>query len=195
MPDEIDDADVEIIDFTPTPIRTRKPRSSTTSVAQRASSKVATPRKGSAAAFEKQAAGTFAKLLVIITVGIAWGRIRRMGIPDPEGNLAEELSMLPEEAEPIAKVIARFTTSNATTAKIVKPLVENEDLVDAGFAIWEYNKRQSEILSQYQRTTVQEVPANNGTPRQARGSESESDGGGDGGVPEFAWDPDRQYLA
>jgi hypothetical protein len=117
-----------------------------------------------------------------------------MQIPDPDSSIAEELAMTDDEAAPIARVLARITLSNPTSAKIVTPFVENEDLIDAGFAVWEYNKRTTELLSQYSRTITQEVPRR-GSIRQDSSGPSESDGGSDPDPREFDYSAERDYRA
>src|ERR1035437_3659534 len=74
-----------------------------------------------------KASGTFAKLLVVITAMYSWGQIKRLHIPDPTGELSEQLAMTDDEAAAVAKPIARFAVSNSTTAKIIGPIVENDD--------------------------------------------------------------------
>ena len=96
-----------------------------------------------------KAAGTFAKLLILISVIWAWSAIKRYGIPDVTGALAEELAFTDEEAADLAKPLGRLSMSNSATAKVVGPIVENDDLIDAGFALWEWRKRVDQALAQY----------------------------------------------
>ena len=95
-----------------------------------------------------KASQTFAKLLVIITAIFAWYFLRTKGIPDSNGDLAESLAMTDDEALPIARVLGRLIATNESAAKVVAPLVENEDLLDAAFAIWEYTRRVNRIIEQ-----------------------------------------------
>lgn len=104
-----------------------------------------------------KASGTFAKLIVVITAMYAWSQVRRLHIPDPDGELSEQLAMTDEEAAAVAKPIARFAVSNSTTARIIGPIVENDDIIDALFSIWEYQKRTSAVLAQYTEGTT--IPA------------------------------------
>jgi hypothetical protein len=55
--------------------------------------------------------------------------------------------MSDDEADAIASPIARWSMRSKTGAKVLGPIVDNEDLIDAGVAIWEYNRRTSQILS------------------------------------------------
>src|SRR4029077_2338493 len=173
----------------PSPVRTRKPRNATGTTAVTRSTPATKPRAGSKPALQAQAAGTYAKILLIVPAIIAWGRLKRLAVPDPEGKIAEELSLTDDEAAPIARVLARVTMSNERTAKIVKPIVENEDVIDAAFAFWEWNKRVDDRLSMYRRSIVQTEVRTDGALRPDEVDTSQGDGNGVGGG-DFAYNGD-----
>lgn len=106
---------------------------------------VSTRIKGSGVS-DAQAAGTIAKLLVVLTLILMYGRLKRAKVPDHDGTLAETLAMTDEEAYEVAKPIARFGNSSPTGARIIGPVVRNEDVIGAVFAIYEWNRRVDEVL-------------------------------------------------
>lgn len=126
------------------------------SLAQRNKSNSSAKPRNSASISDKKAAGSFAKLFIIISAIWAWTALRRYGIPDLTGQLSEELAFTDEEAADIARPVGRFMMSNSTTARIVGPIVENDDLVDAAFAVWEWQKRVNATLAQYKGHQIQD---------------------------------------
>lgn len=190
MPDE---ADVEYIDWTPPAKKTpAKPKAKTAG---------GTPRVSRGTQAQKDTSGFFGKVLVIATAIFAWSAIKRRGIPDAGGELADELAMDADEAAPIARVLARLTLSNATAAKAIKPFVDNEDFIDAGFALYEYNKRINLRLNEFSRHVVTEVPANVPVRQNPRG-QGPSDGRGmgegsegDEPIADFDYSDQRGYGA
>lgn len=106
---------------------------------------------------DQQATGTIAKLLVIITLVLMYGRIKRLRIPDASGELAEALAMTDEEAFEVARPLARFGNGNPVGARVIGPLVKNEDVIGAMFALYEYNRRTDQI---FRSLTQGEIPAN-----------------------------------
>lgn len=134
-----------------------------------------------------KASGSFAKLFIILSAIWAYAAVKRYGIPDLDGSLSEELAFTDEEAADIARPIGRFTMSNSTTAKIVGPIVENDDLIDAAFAIWEWQKRINQTLAQYRPHQIQDnqrqVSADVAPQQNEAGA---GDGGGFGGYDPIA---------
>lgn len=92
-----------------------------------------------------KAAPVVAKILIILTAVMAHRQCKRYGIVNDQ--LEDELTMSDDEADAIASPIARWSMRSKTGAKVLGPIVDNEDLIDAGVAIWEYNRRTSQILS------------------------------------------------
>lgn len=88
------------------------------------------------------------KLLIIVTLLIMYMRVKSLGIPDSQGSLAEELAFNDEEAIAIAKPIARWSSSSAVGSRVVAPLVNNQDLIECAFALYEWNRRTDDILRQ-----------------------------------------------
>ena len=97
------------------------------------------------------------KLLVIATLLIMYLRVKGLGIPDPQGDLAEELAFTDDEAIAIARPIARWSNSSVVGTRVVAPLVNNQDLIECAFAFYEWNRRTDEILRSL---TNGAIPAN-----------------------------------
>ncbi|MGH7239171.1 MAG: hypothetical protein ACREHG_03785 [Candidatus Saccharimonadales bacterium] len=131
-----------------------------------------------------RASETFAKLIIIITAIYAYGVVRRRELPDPGGKLAEELAMTDAEALPIARVIGRMASSNTHVAKAIGPLVDNDDLIDAAFAMWDYTRRTHEVLDRY---------TQNIAPRKAQNVPAEQDNQDNGIVDQY--DSQRDYSS
>lgn len=129
-----------------------------------------------------KAAGTFAKLLILISVIWAWSAVKRYGIPDVNGLLAEELAFTDEEAADIARPLGRLAMSNGASAKAIAPIVENDDFIDAAFAVWDWQKRVNATLEQYRGNMIADNQRGGAVNvDQGQDASGVSDGGG--------WDP------
>ena len=95
---------------------------------------------------DPKATGVIAKVLIIVTVISASRKLSKLHIEDE--RLEDALSLTDDEAESIAKPLARWGNNSRVGKKVMSPLVENEDLIDAGVALWEYNRRVSKVMSQ-----------------------------------------------
>lgn len=156
----------------------KPPKQDRTQDSPRRDVKVKVPRVGGTVTPTK-AAGTFAKLVILISVAWAWNAVRRYGIPDVDGSLAETLAFSDEEAADIARPLGRLAMSNSSSARVVAPIVENDDLIDAGFAIWEWRKRVDQALSQYKGNMIADNQRG-GTPNVDAGQDAQgvTDGAG-----------------
>lgn len=103
------------------------------------------PRKGKTAA-TSELTTVFGKLLLLITAAYAWSQLRRMNVRDPGGAFAESLAMTDDEAESVARPIARAFNSSPVGVRYGRKIVDNSDLIDAGFALYEWYQRQSQML-------------------------------------------------
>jgi hypothetical protein len=139
--------------------------------------KVTVPRVGGTVTPTK-AAGTFAKLVILISVAWAWSAVRRYGIPDVDGSLAETLAFTDEEAADIARPLGRLSMSNSASARVVAPIVENDDLIDAGFAIWEWRKRVDKELARYKGNMIADNQRGGTNVDAGQNAQSVSDGAG-----------------
>lgn len=139
--------------------------------------KVKVPRVGGTVTPTK-AAGTFAKLAILISVIWAWSAVRRYGIPDVDGQLAETLAFTDEEAADIARPLGRLAMSNGSSAKVVAPIVENDDLIDAGFAIWEWRKRVESELARYRGNMIADNQRGGSNVDAGQDAQGVSDGAG-----------------
>ena len=94
----------------------------------------------------QKASGLITKLLIVVTVLLAEAKISKGGFSDPTGTLAEELALKDDEAEAMAQPLARWASKSSVGSKVLGPVVENEDLLDAGIALWDYSRRVNRIL-------------------------------------------------
>lgn len=131
-----------------------------------------------------KAAGSFSKLIIIISAIWAYTLVKRYGIPDVDGTLADDLAFTDEEAADIARPIGRLTMSNATAAKFVGPVVENDDLIDALFSLYEWRKRVDQTLAQYKGNQIQDNQRSRSVSTQSD-EVSTSSSGGDGSLPYY----------
>lgn len=111
----------------------------------RSSKSTGTRRVGGTVTASK-ASDAVAKILLILTAFTAHSQCKKYGIMDE--HIEEQLTMTDEEADAIAAPISRWSMKSKTGAKILGPIVENEDLIDAGVALWEYNRRTSQLLKE-----------------------------------------------
>jgi hypothetical protein len=95
---------------------------------------------------EKGMTSIVAKLLFMFTLALAWSQLRARSIPDPNGDVAEEMAMTDEEAEIIGRPLTRMFLATSPGRNIAPTLVANEDLIDAAFAGWDWYKRQVTII-------------------------------------------------
>lgn len=112
--------------------------------------------KGLSAEVSEGLASVAGKFLFLMTLIMAWSALRRANIPDPSGETAEHLAMTDDEATAIGRVLARIFASTAPGRRIAPAIVENEDLIDATFAGWEWYKRQRDFFDQLNPQQVQE---------------------------------------
>lgn len=103
----------------------------------------------------KRSNAAVSKILIILTMVIAYRQLRSAGIFSEK--LEEDLAFTDEEADAVAKPIARWAANSQMGAKVLRPLVDNDDLVDAGVAIFEYHRRTSKIWAQI-RAEMRSVP-------------------------------------
>lgn len=86
-----------------------------------------------------------AKLLFLITLMYAWAMLRRNRVPDPDGNIAEQMAMTDDEATIVGRVLSRFFASSDVGKRLAPSIVQNEDLIDAAFVTYEWYKRNANI--------------------------------------------------
>lgn len=165
--------------------------------AERAKRRLGTQRrgkktKGLSAEVSEGLASLSGKLLILITMALAWSALRRANIPDPNGDIAESMAMTDDEAVAIGRVLSRVFASTAPGRRIAPKLVENEDVIDAAFAGWEWYQRNAKMWDELRGEAspgyvAQQVPAtgermsNNG--RHGQASERGSEGEGYGYIP------------
>jgi hypothetical protein len=118
------------------------------------------------------------KMLGMITLAFAWSQLRRLGVPDTSGDIADTMAMTEDEALAIGKPLSRIFLASEPGKRLGPKMVENEDAIDAIFAVWDWYKRQTTILDQYRAnspavpSTGEDIPA---APRRSRQSRSNTD--------------------
>lgn len=84
---------------------------------------------------------TVSKVLLLVTSFVAVGIVSRANILDSDETLTDALSLTVEEADDIAKPIARVVSRTSISRKYGAAIVENDDLIDAGLAVSDYLQR------------------------------------------------------
>jgi hypothetical protein len=97
-------------------------------------------------ASDDQLAASFGKLLLILSLVLAWYQLRAKHVLDPNGDIADRIAMSDEEAVAIARPIARSFNATSTGMRVGKQIVDNSDLIDAGFAVVQWYKRMGETI-------------------------------------------------
>lgn len=117
----------------------------------------------------------FAKLLLVMTLIIAWSSLRRLGISDPNGSAADDLAVTDEEAQALAAPFARIFNQTPIGVKYGNTIVENQDVIGALMAAWEYSVRFKTTMGQYTQHRAP-APVNNGGPSNESTESPESTG-------------------
>jgi hypothetical protein len=121
-----------------------------------------------------------AQILAAITLIVAWSQLRRAGVPDRLGNMADRMALTEDEAVAIARPLSRMFAGTDVGKKVGPALVGNEDILDAVFAGIDYYRRNQEIWDELARNnpdtavvrsintkpTTERTPSN-GSARQA----------------------------
>lgn len=75
------------------------------------------------------------KLLYLVTLFIAWSVLRGMGVPDQNGDIADQCAMSEDEAEAVGRPLTRLFLNTDRGRTLAPKMVDNEDLIDAAFEI------------------------------------------------------------
>lgn len=160
--------------------------------------KVTRSKKGGVSkVVEDGMAETVGKILFLLTLAYAYSALRSKGIPDPSGTISDAMALTDDESVMIARPLARLFTSTEQGKKLAPKIVDNRDLIDAAFAMWDWYSRMNATLAQYQATQSVQTPipvpereSDNVNPSQSEGDRISSNGNY-GFVPPTAID----YLA
>ena len=132
------------------------------------------------------------KLLYLVTLLIAWSALRNVGVPDYNGDIADTMALTDDEAEMIGRPLSRIFLRTEGGRKMAPVLVENEDAIDAAFALWDWYRRMTTTMDQYHREMIapnaMDTPPpmrrtderrnnSNGNTRQTEEDRSEGEGG------------------
>jgi hypothetical protein len=135
------------------------------------------------------------KILYLLTLFLAWQMLRGVGVPDYTGDIADSMAMTDDEAEMIGRPLSRIFLRTEGGRKLAPVLVENEDGIDAAFALWDWYRRMVTTMDQYRR---EQIPSNqmdtpppirrergngNGNTRPVEADREESEGVGVGYIP------------
>lgn len=114
-------------------------------------------RNGPRAPANPRTTHVIGKILIILTVIMAHRRMAGMAVQNDA--IEDALTLTDDEAEAIARPLARWSSNSTIGAKVINPIVENEDLIDAGIALWEYNRRVTKLMRELAPTNVNRNPA------------------------------------
>ena len=86
-----------------------------------------------------------AKILIVVTLIVAHRRLASVGVDDE--RLDNDLSMTDAEADAVAAPVARWALRSSVGARVIGPIVANDDLIDAAVAVWEYDRRTRRVIA------------------------------------------------
>lgn len=101
---------------------------------------------------DEWASRVFDKLIILLSALLAGSMIRRYGVNDPNDNIADILTMEGDEARRVARPLGRFMAGTKFSKTQGRKVLENSDLLDAGFALYDYWDRVNKTLRQYTST-------------------------------------------
>ncbi len=101
---------------------------------------------------EEWSSRVFDKLIILLSALLAGSMIRRYQLNDPNDAIADSLTMEGDEARRIARPLGRFMAGTTFSRKQGRKVLENSDLLDAGFALYDYWDRVNKTLRQYTAT-------------------------------------------
>lgn len=88
----------------------------------------------------------FDKVVILMSALLAASMVRRYGLNDPNDDIADSLTMEGDEARRIARPLGRFMAGTSFSKKQGRRVLENSDLLDAGFALYDYFDRVNRTL-------------------------------------------------
>lgn len=98
---------------------------------------------------EEWSSKVFDKAVILVTALFAGSMVRRYGLNDPNDAIADSLTMEAEEARRVARPLGRYIAGTNFSRKQGRKVLENSDLLDAGFALYDYFDRVNKTLRQY----------------------------------------------
>jgi hypothetical protein len=127
------------------------------------------------------------KLFFGLTLMWAWWALRRAKVPDPNGEIADSLAFTDDEAVSVGRPVARFFASTEPGRRLAPIIVENSDMLDAGFALFDWHRRTSKLWDEIssQGWAQTQTPTQPTTTEVSRGSDGQApqnrnSGGGEG---------------
>ncbi len=88
----------------------------------------------------------FSKGVLIVTSLVAAGAIRRYNINDPNDAIRDQLEATDDEAKSIARPIGRFVATTGFNKRMGRQVLDNSDLLDAAFSLYEWYDRVNKTL-------------------------------------------------
>ena len=108
---------------------------------------VSRPRTGRGAPTGEEWSGkVFDKLIILLSALLAGTMVRRYQLNDPNDAIADALTMEGDEARRIARPLGRYMAGTSFSKKQGRRILENSDLLDAGFALYDYWDRVNKVL-------------------------------------------------
>lgn len=86
------------------------------------------------------------KTAILITALIAGSMVRRYNVNDPDDRIADSLTMTSDEAHSVARPLARVLAGSQLSKNYGRKVIDNSDLLDAGFALYDYFERVNSTL-------------------------------------------------
>jgi hypothetical protein len=133
--------------------RTRQPKGQTDTLPPSGTTTVTRPkgavkggRKGSQPTADEWSSRIFDKAIILVTALIASSAVRRYQINDPTDQVADSLTATDDEARRIAKPLGRFVSGTGFNKQYGRKILDNSDLIDAGFALYDWYDRVNKTL-------------------------------------------------
>ncbi len=98
---------------------------------------------------DEWSAKVFDKLCIMGTMLFAGAMVRRYNLNDPDDGIADSLAMTDDEARRVAKPLGRFMAGTKFSKTQGRKVLENSDLLDAAFALYDYTDRVNKTLRTY----------------------------------------------
>jgi ribosomal protein L40E len=88
----------------------------------------------------------FDKTVILLTALLAGSMVRRYELNDPDDAIADALTMTNDEARRVARPLGRFVAGTDLNKRYGRKVLDNSDLLDAGFALYDYVERVNSTL-------------------------------------------------
>ncbi len=107
-----------------------------------------TGRKGAPSA-DEWSSKIFDKSVILVTAMVAASAVRRYNVNDPDDKIADTLTATDDEARRIARPVSRFMAGTNLNRRVGRKVLDNSDLLDAGFALYDWYDRVNKTLKTF----------------------------------------------